>query len=190
MLIFNFTADRPEKMKLAIFFWLSTIRETQGPCSGTAIVLSVTLLSGKFLVNAAKAAGPPENIINHSVRKTCISRLMDADDLPENNAAQLSGQKSLKNLHAYKSASQSHQRRISMALSRSNVTDSAGNSEIQAAKASEFEVSVQRQEASSLKTEGLLLGATIGKCEGSTLNLNTTTTASNVFRRCRHLAAG
>ena len=47
---------------------------------------------GKFLLNAAKAAGLPGNISNHSVRKTCISRLMDAD-LPENYVAELSGYK-------------------------------------------------------------------------------------------------
>jgi len=62
----------------------------------------------KFPVNAAKAAGLPGNISNRSVRKTCISRLMDAD-LPENYVAQLSGHKNLKSLDAYKSASQSHQ---------------------------------------------------------------------------------
>ena len=87
---------------------------------------------GKFLVNAAKAAGLPGNISNHSVRKTCISRLMDAD-LPENYVAQLSGHKNLRSLDAYKLASQSHQRRMSMVLSRSTAINS-GNSEIEAAR--------------------------------------------------------
>ena len=41
---------------------------------------------GKFLSKAAKAAKLPGNITNHSVRKTCISRLMDAD-IPENFVA-------------------------------------------------------------------------------------------------------
>ena len=36
---------------------------------------------GKFLSKAAKAAKLPGNITNHSVRKTCISCLMDADIL-------------------------------------------------------------------------------------------------------------
>ena len=34
---------------------------------------------GKFLVNAAKNADIQGNITNHSVRKTCISRLMEAN---------------------------------------------------------------------------------------------------------------
>ena len=34
-----------------------------------------------------------KKVANHSVRKTCISRLLDAD-VPENFAAQLSGHKS------------------------------------------------------------------------------------------------
>lgn len=75
MLIFTFTADRPEKRKLAIFL---AINHKRNP--GTLIWYCNSPLGknaiGKFLVNAAKAAGPSENIINHSVRKTCISRLM------------------------------------------------------------------------------------------------------------------
>ena len=47
---------------------------------------------GEFLAKAARNAGLPGNLTNHSVRKTCISRLMDAD-VPENYVAQLSGQK-------------------------------------------------------------------------------------------------
>ena len=80
-------------------------------------------LIGKFLVKAAKAAGFPGNISNHSVRKTCISRLMDAK-FPENYVAQLSGHKNLKSLDAYKSASNTHQREMSMALSRSTASAS------------------------------------------------------------------
>lgn len=45
----------------------------------------------KFLVNA----GVPENINKHYVKKSCISRLMDAD-IPENYVAQLSSHKNLK----------------------------------------------------------------------------------------------
>ena len=41
---------------------------------------------GKFLVDAAKAAGLPGNISNHSLRKTCISRLIDAE-IPVNYVA-------------------------------------------------------------------------------------------------------
>ena len=73
---------------------------------------------GKFLSKAAKAAKLPGNITNHSVRKTCISRLMDAD-IPENFVAQLSDHKNLKSLDSYKSASTAHQRKMSLVLSRS-----------------------------------------------------------------------
>ena len=99
---------------------------------------------------------------------------MDAD-LPENYVAQLSGHKNLKSLDAYKSASQGHQRRMSMVLSRSTASSSAGNSGIQAAKMSE--VAVQRQEASTSRTEGFFSGATIGKFEGCTFNFNMPTAA-------------
>ena len=70
----------------------------------------------KFLSTAAKNA-------NHSVRKTCISRLLDAD-VPENFVAQLSGHKSTESLQSYKSASAKHQKRMSLTLSRADVSRS------------------------------------------------------------------
>ena len=75
---------------------------------------------GKFLSTAAQKAGlhrEGKRVTNHSVRKTCISRLLDAD-IPENFVAQLSGHKSTESLQSYKSASSSHQRRMSLTLSR------------------------------------------------------------------------
>ena len=62
---------------------------------------------------------------NHSVRKTCISRLLDAD-VPENFVAQLSGHKSTESLQSYKSASAKHQKRMSLTLSRADVSGSRG----------------------------------------------------------------
>ena len=62
---------------------------------------------GKFLSTTAKNAGPHregKKVTNHSVRKTCISRLLDADVL-ENFVAQLSGHKNTKSLQSFKSAS-------------------------------------------------------------------------------------
>jgi hypothetical protein len=67
-------------------------------------------------MKAAKAACLSRKITNHSVRKTCISRLMDAD-VPTNFVAQLSGHKNLKSLDAYKMASVTHQRQMSRILS-------------------------------------------------------------------------
>ena len=63
-----------------------------------------------------ESAGLSENVTNHSVRKTYISRLMDAE-IPVNYVAQLSGHKNLKSLDSYKTASDDHQRKMSLLLS-------------------------------------------------------------------------
>ena len=55
---------------------------------------------GKFMATAAENAGiqlAGRKVTNHSVRKTCISRLLDAN-IPENYVAQLSGHKKTKSL--------------------------------------------------------------------------------------------
>jgi len=75
---------------------------------------------GKFLSKAAEKAGiqvPGSKISTHSVRKTCISRLLDANT-PENFVGQLSGHKNIESLQSYKSASEQHQRGMSQVLSR------------------------------------------------------------------------
>ena len=64
-----------------------------------------------------------KKVTNHSVRKTCISRLLDAD-VPENFVAQLSGHKSTESLQSYKSASAKNQKRMSLTLSRADVSGS------------------------------------------------------------------
>ena len=48
--------------------------------------------------------GCQENVYSHSVRKTCISRMMDAE-VPVDYLAQLSEHKDLKSLDSYKTAS-------------------------------------------------------------------------------------
>ena len=58
-----------------------------------------------------------KRVTNHSVRKSCISRLLAAD-IPENFVAQLTGHKSTESLQSCKSASSNHQRRMSLTLSR------------------------------------------------------------------------
>ena len=74
---------------------------------------------GKLLGSAATAAGISggKKIANHSVRKTAIGRLLDAN-VPENFVAQLSGHKNLESLQSYKIPSMQHQRRMSETLSR------------------------------------------------------------------------
>jgi len=70
---------------------------------------------GKFLPKAVQEAGLQacgKKIANHSVRKTSISRLLDGGT-PENFVAQLSGHKNLQSLSSYKSASITHQRKMS-----------------------------------------------------------------------------
>jgi len=77
-------------------------------------------LDSFYLQIAAKNTGLQQEgkrVIDHSVRKTCISRLLDADVL-ENFVAQPSGHKSTESLQSYKSASSKHQRRMSLTISR------------------------------------------------------------------------
>ena len=79
---------------------------------------------GKFLSTAAKNAGlhrERKKVTNHSVTKTCISTLLDAD-VPENFVAQLSGHKSTESLQSYKSATAKHQKRMSLTLSRADLS--------------------------------------------------------------------
>ena len=78
---------------------------------------------GKFLSTAAKNASLQGRVTNHFARKTCISRLLDAN-VSNNFVAQLSGHRNLKSLDAYKSASYKHQQRMSLVLSlRSRLTE-------------------------------------------------------------------
>ena len=77
-----------------------------------------------FLSTAPKGAGlqrEGKKVTNHSVRKTCIFTLLNAD-VPENLVAQLIGHKSTDSLQSYKLASSTHQRRSSLNLSRSHTS--------------------------------------------------------------------
>ncbi|CAH3124687.1 unnamed protein product [Pocillopora meandrina] len=58
---------------------------------------------GKLMKTAAQSVGLQGNFTNHTVRKTCISHLMDAE-VPVNYVAQLSGHRNLKSLDSYKAA--------------------------------------------------------------------------------------
>ena len=93
-LYLKFASHRPEEMKRpeAPFFLainhkrkpLDLLWYSRAPLSKNKI--------GEFLTKAAKNAGLPGNITNHSVPKTCISRLMKAE-VPVKYVAQLSGLK-------------------------------------------------------------------------------------------------
>ena len=75
-------------------------------------------MSGKFLSKAVECGhlSGVKKIANHSVRKTSIGRLLDAN-CPETFVAQLSGHKSLNSLSHYKVPSAKHQRVMSNVLS-------------------------------------------------------------------------
>ena len=115
---------------------------------------------GKLLTKAAQNAGFPGRVTNHSVRKTCISRLLDSD-VPENYVAQLSGHRNLKSLDSYKSASIQHQRRMSLALSRSTTT-----SELQAVGNTQATTTVESTSMTTTKETGsaIFQGANFQNC--------------------------
>jgi integrase len=131
---------------------------------------------GMFLMKAANAAGLSGKITNHSVRKTCISRLMDAD-VPTNFVAQLSGHKNLKSLDAYKTASVTHQRQMSRILScsASDRPASSASSPLQTLEVRSVSHSQTRNSPwlnsteTVSKTTGLFSGA---KIDGCTFNFN------------------
>ena len=74
---------------------------------------------GQFLSAAVSAGhlGGIKKVANHSVRKTSIGRLLDAN-CPETFVAQLSGHKSVDSLSHYKVPSAKHQRAMFNVLSR------------------------------------------------------------------------
>lgn len=132
------------------------------------------------MVTAAKRAGLSGNVTNHSLRKTCISRLLDAE-VPANYVAQLSGHKNLKSLDAYKTASIDHQRHMSLLLSRSSdkaspgpqpecptrkMVDTPRNTEIN------LNTSSSLTNLASCATSGLFSGAAIQRIEGCSLTFN------------------
>ncbi len=87
---------------------------------------------GQFMSKAADKAGLQRSgakVCNHSVRKTSISRLLDANT-PEIFVAQLSGHKSLQSLQSYKTASTQHQRQMSNVLSRIQQASSTVSSQL------------------------------------------------------------
>ena len=131
---------------------------------------------GKFLSTAAKNAGLQGRVTNHSVRKTCISRLLDAD-VPNNFVAQLSGHRSLKSLDDYKSALYEHQRRMSLALSRSSSNRPASIS-TRTETTTRSNPSVTSVESATFNPvqmgSGFFSGATIGSFNNCTFNIQLT----------------
>ena len=77
-LYLKFASHRPEEMKrpeAPLFLAINHKRKPADPVWYSRAPLRKNNI-GEFLTKAAKNAGLPENVTNHSVRKTCISRLM------------------------------------------------------------------------------------------------------------------
>jgi len=114
-LYLKFASHRPDEMKkpnAPFFLAINHSRAPDNPVWCNRAPLGKNK-SGEFLTKAAKNVELPGNVTNYSVRKTRISRLMDAE-VP---VAQLSGHKNLKSLDSYKTASDEHQRKMSLVLS-------------------------------------------------------------------------
>ena len=130
---------------------------------------------GKFMKLAAQRAGLQGNITNHSVRKTCISRLMDAE-VPVNYVAQLSGHKNLKRLDSYKAASVERQRKMSFILSRSGSGEQGTSSSEShlVLKSSIVPVNLPKAVSpnESYQPAGVFTGTCIDKIEGCSFTFN------------------
>ena len=184
----EFSKRRPVEMKSAVSPFYLAINHKRKP--DNPMWYSKTALGkneiGKFLSKAAKSAGFQGNITNHSVRKTCIFRLMEAN-VPSNYVAQLSGHKNLKSFDSYKTASVVHQRRMSHVLSRSSdqfdqpnthysiVLNQASTST--AISSQDFSADVSKSQLTSASS--LFSNASIGKIESCTFTFNNYTTAEN-----------
>ena len=101
-LYLKFASHRPEEMKRPEAPFFLVINHKRKPAD--PVWYSRAPLGKNKIGEAAKYAGLPQNVTNHSVRKTCISRLMDAE-IPVYYVAQRSGHKNSKSLDSYKTAS-------------------------------------------------------------------------------------
>jgi len=129
---------------------------------------------GKFKKIAAQAASLQGNITNHSVRKTCISRLMDAE-VPVNYVGQLNGHKNLKSLDSYKAASVEHQRKMSLISSRSSEQSTPSTVSHLVQESSTVPVNLPKavNPDKSFQPAGVFTGACIGKIEGCSFTFHT-----------------
>ena len=128
---------------------------------------------------AAKNAGlaaQNKKISNHSVRKTSISRLLDAG-VPENFVMQLSGHKNLQSLSPYKSVPITHQQHMSDTLSRGLMS----NNGTMSIREQIFHRSLSSAESQTRSTpnppsefcqgQSFFVGATIGTMNNCVVNI-------------------
>lgn len=120
----KFQSHRPKQMNEAqspFFLAINHNRPTDSPVWFKNCPLGKNQI-GMFLSKAVECGHLSgfKKVANHSVRKTSIGRLLDAN-VPETFVAQLSGHKSLSSLGHYKVPSAKHQRAMSSVLSTQNM---------------------------------------------------------------------
>ena len=104
-----------------------------------------------------------KKVSNHSVRKTSVGRLLEADVQP-NFVAQLSGHKNLKSLDSYHSASLKRQREMSAIPNREPCTPPSPKSTSTSIQQNVFTVQ-------QIQPKDIFAGAHIDKFEGCTFNI-------------------
>ena len=164
----EFKSHRPEEMNSADSPFYLAINYRRRPGSNIwymRVPLGKNEI-GKLLKTAAQSAGLQGNFTNHSVRKTCISRLMDAE-VPINYVAQLSGHRNLKSLDSYKATYANYQRKMSLILSRSG-QESTQTSTVSVHENTTLPANLPKYVSKS----GVFSGACIGKIEGCTFTFN------------------
>ena len=126
---------------------------------------------GKFVSVSADNAGIQRigaKFSNHSVRKSSISRLLDAN-VPEIFVAQLSGHKNAQSLQSYKLASEHHQRHMSNTLSRTPDMPKDAQTSKQQSTTTELVTQAslhQLQSASDIDSRAVFSGANISSITG------------------------
>ena len=109
-----------------------------------------------------------KKVSNHSVRKTSVRQLLEADFQP-NFVAQLSGHKNLKSLDSYHSASLKRQREMPAILNREPGT-SAQSEENQVSNSTATQQNVFTVQ--QIQPQAIFTGSHIDKFEGCTFNIN------------------
>ena len=121
--------------------------------------------------------------MNHSVKKTSISRLLDADVL-ENYVMQLSGHKNIESLSSYKTPSSAHQRKMSMIVNRGlSVKTTEHREESALQKPSRSTVAYHRQDWSSETNFRAVEMPVFPNSKPLFAGANTTNCAFNMFPR-------
>ena len=164
----EFKSHRPEEMNSADSPFYLAINYRRRPGSNVWYMRAPLGKNeiGKLMKTAAQSAGLLGNFTNHTVRKTCLSRLMHAE-VPVNYVAQLSAHRNLKSLDSYQAASADHQRKMSFSLSRS------GKESTQTSTVSVHEnTTLPANLSKDVSKSGVFSGACIGKIEGCTFKFN------------------